>query len=90
MYCECSEFDAKNDGIKESLLKKIKDSRINTKKRKVRMQMERQRDREMGGFFFFYFILEIYNLYFSIFLDNYVVLLMNLSSINFDFSIFQE
>ena len=38
----------------------------------------------------FSFDLEIYNLYFSIFQDNYVVLLMNLSSINFDFSIFQE
>ena len=66
MYCECSEFDAKNDWIKESLLKKIKDSRINTKKRKVGMQMERQRDREMGGFFFS-FVLEIYNLYFNLF-----------------------
>ena len=48
--------------------------------------MERQRDREMRDFFFF----EIYNLYFSLFQDNCVVLLMNLSSINFDFSIFQE
>ena len=54
------------------------------------MQMERQRDREMGGFFFFSFILEIYNLYFNIFQNIYVVLLMNLSSINFDFSIFQD
>ena len=49
--------------------------------------MERQRDREMRDFSF---VFEIYNLYFSIFQDNYVVLLMNLSSINFDFSIFQE
>ena len=49
--------------------------------------MERQRDREMRGFFF---VFEIYNLYFSIFQDNYIVLLMDLSSINFDFSIFQE
>ena len=38
----------------------------------------------------FSFVFEIYNLYLSIFQDNYVVLLMNLSSINFDFSIFQE
>ena len=45
--------------------------------------MERQRDREMRDFSF---VFEIYNLYFSIFQDNYVVLLMNLSSINFDFS----
>ena len=49
--------------------------------------MEGQRDREIRGFSF---VFEIYNLYFSIFLDNYVVLLMNLSAINFDFSIFQE
>ena len=53
----------------------------------VRIQMERQRDGEMRGFSF---VFEIYNLYFSIFQDNYIVLLMNLSSINFDFSIFQE
>ena len=45
--------------------------------------MERQRDREMRVFSF---IFEIYNLYFSIFQDNYVVLLMNFSSINFDFN----
>ena len=31
-------------------------------------------------------VFEIYNLYFSIFQENYVVLLMNLSSINFNFS----
>ena len=49
--------------------------------------MERQRDREMRDFSF---VFEIYNLYFSIFQDNYVVLLMNLFGINFDFSIFQE
>ena len=49
--------------------------------------MKRQRDREMRGFSF---VFEIYNLYFSIFQDNYIVLLMDLSSINFDFSIFQE
>ena len=49
--------------------------------------VERQRDREMRGFSF---VFEIYNLYFSIFQDNYIVLLINLSAINFDFSIFQE
>ena len=38
----------------------------------------------------FSFVFEIYNIYFSIFKDNYVVLLMSLSGINFDFSIFQE
>ena len=53
----------------------------------IRIQMERQRDREMRGFSF---VFEIYNIYFSIFQDNYIVLLMDLSSINFDFSIFQE
>ena len=36
----------------------------------------------------FSFVFEIYNLYFSISQDNYVVLLINLSDINFDFSIF--
>ena len=35
-------------------------------------------------------VFEIYNLYFSIFQNNYVVLLMDFSSINFDFSIFKE
>ena len=34
----------------------------------------------------FSFVFEIYNFYFSIFQDNYVVLLMNLSGINFNFS----
>ena len=53
----------------------------------VRIQMERQRDEEMKRFSF---VFEIYSLYFSIFQDNYVVLLMDLLSINFDFSIFQE
>ena len=48
--------------------------------------MERHKDREIERFFFS-FVLEIYNLLFQ---DIYVVLLMNLSSINFDFSIFQE
>ena len=37
----------------------------------------------------FSFVFEIYNIYFSIFQDNYIVLLMNFSGINFDFSIFQ-
>ena len=49
--------------------------------------MEGQRDREIRGFSF---VFEIYNLYFSIFQGNYVVLLMNFYAINFDFSIFQE
>ena len=57
------------------------------KKRKVRIQMERQRDREVKDFSF---VFEIYNIYFSIFQGNYVVLLMSLFGINFDFSIFQE
>ena len=35
-------------------------------------------------------VFEIYNLYFSIFQNNYVVLLMDFSSINFDFSIFKK
>ena len=48
--------------------------------------MERQKDREM----IFSFLLEIYNLYFNIFKDIYVVLLLNFSDINFNFSIFQE
>ena len=39
---------------------------------------------------YFSFVFEIYNFYFSTFEDNYVVLLINLSGINFDFSIFQE
>ena len=45
----------------------------------------------MRGFFIFFlsFILEIYNLYFNIFQDIYVVLLMNFSGINFDFKRFQ-
>ena len=38
----------------------------------------------------FSFVFYIYNLYFSIFQDNYVILLMNLFTINFNFSIFQE
>ena len=66
---------------------KNQDKNEEKKGKTVRIWMERQRDREMRGFSF---VFEIYNLYFSIFQDNYVVLLMNLSSINFDFSIFQE
>ena len=38
----------------------------------------------------FSFIFEIYNLYFSILQDNYVVLLMNLSGINFDLTYFKN
>ena len=49
--------------------------------------MERQKDREMRDFSF---VFEIYNLYFSIFQDNYIVLLMNLSGINFDFTYFKN
>ena len=45
------------------------------------MWIEWQRDIKMRDFYFFY--LEIYNLYFSIFQDNYVALLINLSYINF-------
>ena len=66
---------------------KNQDKNEEKKGKTVRIWMERQRDREMRGFSF---VFEIYNLYFSIFQDNYVILLMNLSSINFDFSIFQE
>ena len=66
---------------------KNQDKNEEKKGKTVRIWMERQRDREMRGFSF---VFEIYNLYFSIFQDNYFVLLMNLSSINFDFSIFQE
>ena len=72
-----------------SLWKKIKnqDEDEEKKGKMIRIQMEGQRDREIRGFSF---VFEIYNLYFSIFQDNYIVLLMDLSSINFDFSIFQE
>ena len=66
---------------------KNQDKNEEKKGKTVRIWMERQRDREMRGFSF---VFEIYNLYFSIFQDNYIVLLMDLSSINFDFSIFQE
>ena len=61
--------------------------KMKMKKKKVKIWMERQRDKEMIDFSF---VFEIYNLYFSIFQDNYVVLLMSFSGINFDFSIFQE
>ena len=49
--------------------------------------MERHRNREMRDFSF---IFEIYNLYFSIFQDNYVILLMNLSDINFILAYFKN
>ena len=49
--------------------------------------MERLRDREMRDFSF---VFEIYNLYFSIFQDNYVVLLINLSGISFDLAYFKN
>ena len=49
--------------------------------------MEKQRDRKMRDFSF---VFEIYILYFSIFQDNYVVLLINFSGFNFDFNIFQK
>ena len=52
---------------------------------KKEMYEYRWRGREMRDFSF---VFEIYNLYFSISQDNYVVLLINLSDINFDFSIF--
>ena len=51
---------------------------------------------DLWAFFFFFPEIkdqkfsEIYGLYFSIFQDNYIVLLINLCGINFDFSIFQE
>ena len=49
--------------------------------------MERHRNREMRDFSF---IFEIYNIYFSIFQDNYVILLMNLSDINFILAYFKN
>ena len=49
--------------------------------------MERHRNREMRDFSF---VFEIYNLYFSIFQDNYVILLMNLSDINFILAYFKN
>ena len=66
---------------------KNQDKNEEKKGKTVRIWMERQRDREMRGFSF---VFEIYNLYFSIFQDNYFVLLMDFSNINFDFNIFQE
>ena len=66
---------------------KNQDENEEKKGKTIRIQMERQRDREMRGFSF---VFEIYNLYFSIFQDNYFVLLMDFSNINFDFNIFQE
>ena len=41
----------------------------------------------MRGFFFFF---DTYNLYFNIFQDNYVILLMNLSTINFILAYFKN
>ena len=61
--------------------------KMKMKKKKVKIWMERQRDKEMIDFSF---VFEIYNLYFSIFQDNYVVLLMSFFGITYDFSIFQE
>ena len=61
--------------------------KMKMKKKKVKIWMERQRDKEIIDFSF---VFEIYNLHFSIFQGNYVVLLMNFYAINFDFSIFQE
>ena len=49
--------------------------------------MERRRNKEMRDFSF---VFEIYNLYFSIFQDNYVILLMNLSGINFILAYFKN
>ena len=49
--------------------------------------MERHRNKEMRDFSF---VFEIYNLYFSIFQDNYVILLMNLSDINFILAYFKN
>ena len=49
--------------------------------------MERHRNREMRDFSF---VFEIYNLYFSIFQDNYAILLMNLSGINFILAYFKN
>ena len=66
---------------------KNQDENEEKKGKTIRIQMERQRDREMRGFSF---VFELYNLYFSIFQDNYFVLLMDFSNINFDFNIFQE
>ena len=66
---------------------KNQDKNEEKKGKTVRIWMERQRDREMRGFSF---VFEIYNIYFSIFQDNYFVLLMDFSNINFDFNIFQE
>ena len=61
---------------------------------KKEMWEYRWRDRKIERWeifsFILSFVLEIYNLYFSIFQDFYVVLLLNLSGINFNFSIFQE
>ena len=63
--------------------KKIKNQDEEKKGKNIDGEVEKQREER-----FFSFVLEIYNIYFSIFQDSYVVLLMNLFGINFDFSIF--
>ena len=83
MYCECNEFDAKNDWIKESLWEKDQGFKNQDEEKKGR-----NIDGEAEKWEIFAFILEIYNLYIIIFQDIYSVLLINLSGINFDFSIF--
>ena len=69
-----------------SLQKKIKNQ---DEEKKARYRW-RGREIERWEMRDFSFVFEIYNLYFSIFQDNYIVLLMDFSDINFDFSIFQE
>ena len=81
--CEGSEFDAKNDWIKESLWEKDQGFKNQDEEKKGR-----NIDGEAERWEIFSFILEIYNLYISIFQDIYSVLLINLFGINFDFSIF--
>ena len=65
--------------------KKIKNQDEEKKGKNIDGEVEKQREER-----FFSFVLEIYNIYFSIFQDNYIVFIMNFSDINFDFSIFQE
>ena len=67
----------------EKKKKKIKNQDEEKKGKNIDGEVEKQREER-----FFSFVLEIYNIYFSIFQDSYVVLLMNLFGINFDFSIF--
>ena len=63
--------------------RKFKNQDEEKKGKNIDGEVEKQREER-----FFSFVLEIYNIYFSIFQDSYVVLLMNLFGINFDFSIF--